>query len=103
MAFILMLIVPVPGSAENNGMITSLSNGIIHLNCGTVDGMEGGIVLDVYRGENVIHVATGERLGSNEKHIGKIEIIDSQQNSSTASALDYSESFQIGDKLNGFI
>ncbi len=98
-AFILMLIVPVSGNAQNNGMITSLGNGIIHMNWGTVDGMESGIVLDVFREENVIHMATGERLGSNEKHIGKIEIIESQQNSSTASTLDYSELFQIGDKL----
>lgn len=99
LAALLYVTLPSQSNAQDRGVIISMKNGTVQLNWGTVDGMQEGIVLDVYREEIVTHIATGERLGSNEKFIGKIEITESQSDRSSANTIEYSEPFQMGDIL----
>ena len=99
LAVLLYVTLPSQSNAQDRGVIISMKNGTVQLNWRTVDGMQEGIVLDVYREEIVTHIATGERLGSNEKFIGKIEITESQSDRSSANTIEYSEPFQMGDIL----
>lgn len=93
-----LLIVGLPEiHSQQKGMITSLGNGTVRINWGTLDGLVQGVVLNVYREDVRIHPATGEVIGRSEKLIGKIEVTSSEPGNSTARVMEFTESIRLGD------
>jgi len=83
--------------AQQKGMITSLENGMVRINWGTFDGIAPGTVLNIFREEVKYHPATGERLATHERLVGKIEVVQCRDDYSTAKIVNFSEAFKIGD------
>lgn len=82
---------------QQRGMITSIGDGSVRINWGTLDGIIQGVVLNVYREDVRIHPATGEQIGVSEKFVGKIEVTSSQPEYSTARIIDFAVLFALGD------
>ncbi|MFC1555621.1 hypothetical protein ACFL67_00915 [candidate division KSB1 bacterium] len=96
---ILLLTVLFTGSgiAQEDGRITGFDNGRVRINWGTDQGIQEGIVLNVFREVPIYHPSTREKIGSKESVIGEIEIVESYKDNSVASITQTEKQFIVGD------
>lgn len=92
-----VLLLAPPVFSQQKGIITSLENGIVRINWGTFDGIAPGAVLNIFREEIKYHPATGERIATHERLIGKIEVVQCLDDNSSAKIVNFTEEFKIGD------
>lgn len=93
----LSLMLSGPVFSQQTGRVLGMQNGLVKLNWGSEDGIVKGVLLNVYRVNQIKHPATGEVLGVDEKLIATIEVEESDTQTSLAKIIRSTNDIDLND------
>jgi len=88
------------GVRQQKGIITDIQGDRVQFDLGKADGVEKGLIFDVYRqAESQIHQTTGELIEGEKSLVGKITVVSAEKNRSVGEVISSSGEIQAGDLL----